>query len=750
MAQGTPVSLRDPPAPLDPAAAKRLRVRAIYAALVVAALLIIAKATAWISTGSVALLSSLIDSLVDALASLVTFFAVRHAATPADREHRFGHGKAEPLAALGQSAFLIGSALLLMAEATRRLVTPVPVENAPVGIAVMLFSMAVTIGLVTYQRHVVRLTGSLAINADELHYRGDILMNLSVIATLVIAAFWAVPILDPLFGGGVGLWIIYNAGKIARLSLTQLMDRELPDEERARVRAIAESHPEVIAVHDIPAAIFCRFRARRTYRIEFWRDRTADDRSPRARVRCARPQVLADVRAIFRTEHPVVIYPASGTGAWEAALVNTLSPWRPGADVRNRPLRELGSRDGDATRARYRGDPDGLAHGASRRRSRRGSRPTREHGIRRSASYTTRPRPASSAASRSPARDRRGPPPGLADRRYDLLARLDRLPDGRMGRRCDGRGSQKGLMLPPGNRLQRGIGQSACRAASATGSPPCVLELGRCLRERRPDSFRYTPATNLLYGLKEAIAMLLERRGSNVFARHSRHGEATRRAVRPGDSKCCARTGRIQRLADRRADARGSERRPAARDILDASTCRSAPASASSRARCFGIGHLGYFNDLMLSGTRAHPYSRDEVLAAVSLHPTIEIVDSRYQDFRSLDRLQVLADNFSNGALVYGAAASGWQDMDLAHPPIAVTADAKDFAECTGLRAGDPITLLVDLVNHVANRRGGVPAGTFVTTGTHTGMVFTDPGVQIAADYGPLGRVEVSFPREAG
>jgi 2-keto-4-pentenoate hydratase len=144
---------------------------------------------------------------------------------------------------------------------------------------------------------------------------------------------------------------------------------------------------------------------------------------------------------------------------------------------------------------------------------------------------------------------------------------------------------------------------------------------------------------------------------------------------------------------------------------------------------------------------RAQPYSSDEILAASSLHPTIEIVDSRYQDFRSLDRLHVLADNFSNGALVYGAAATGWQGMDLVHPPIRVTADDKDFAECTGLRAGDPVGLFVELVNHVAAQRGGVPAGTFVTTGTHTGMVFTDPGAKIRADYGPLGRVEVSFPR---
>jgi ferrous-iron efflux pump FieF len=234
-----------------PTALQRLRLRATWASLSVALVLIVVKFIAWIGTGSVALLSSLIDSLVDAAASLVTFFAVRHAAVPADREHRFGHGKAEPLAALGQSAFLVGSAVWLMAEAIRRLVSPEPVANLSAGIAVMVFSIVVTIGLVTYQRHVVRLTGSLAIGADELHYRGDVVLNLSVIATLVISNSFAVPLLDPLFGAAVGLWIIYSAVKIARLSLTQLMDRELPDAERARVRAIAEGHPEVAAVHDI-------------------------------------------------------------------------------------------------------------------------------------------------------------------------------------------------------------------------------------------------------------------------------------------------------------------------------------------------------------------------------------------------------------------------------------------------------------------------------------------------------------------
>src|SRR5438067_7418616 len=245
MAQDAALSLSKTPA------AHRLRLRATYASLSVAAVLIAAKFVVWISTDSVALLSSLVDSFVDAAASLVNFFAVRQAIVPADREHRFGHGKAEPLAALGQSAFLTGSALLLMFEAVRRLVSPMPVADARAGIAVMVFAIVVTAGLVAYQRYVVRQTRSLAIGADELHYRSDLILNLGVITTLLAGSTLKLPILDPLFGGAVGLWIIYGAVKIARLSLTQLMDREMADSERARVRAIAESHPEVTAVHDI-------------------------------------------------------------------------------------------------------------------------------------------------------------------------------------------------------------------------------------------------------------------------------------------------------------------------------------------------------------------------------------------------------------------------------------------------------------------------------------------------------------------
>ena len=245
MATGTAFSVIQGPA------ANRLRRLATYASVAVAALLISVKFAAWLETGSVALLSSLVDSLLDIAASLVNLVAIRHAMSPADREHRFGHGKAEPLAVLGQSAFITGSAMLLLAEAVRRLIWPVRVENPPAGIAVMIFSIAVTIGLVLYQRHVVRRTGSIAITADELHYRSDVVLNVSVIGALVLGSSLDLPILDPLFGAAIGIWIVYSAVRLARLSLIQLMDHELPDDEREKIRAIAQSHPDVVAAHDL-------------------------------------------------------------------------------------------------------------------------------------------------------------------------------------------------------------------------------------------------------------------------------------------------------------------------------------------------------------------------------------------------------------------------------------------------------------------------------------------------------------------
>lgn len=229
----------------------RLMRRATYASVTVATVLIVIKVVAWVLTGSISVLSSLLDSLLDALASLVNLFAVRHALTPADREHRFGHGKAEPLAGLAQAAFIAGSALLLLVEAIRRLGAPQPVEHGEVGIAVMAISIVLTVALVAYQRHVVSRTGSVAISADRLHYAGDLLLNGSVIVSLVLSGWLGFGFADPLFGIAIGVYILVSAFRIGRSSLDLLMDRELPDERRAEIREIVLRHPGVRSMHDL-------------------------------------------------------------------------------------------------------------------------------------------------------------------------------------------------------------------------------------------------------------------------------------------------------------------------------------------------------------------------------------------------------------------------------------------------------------------------------------------------------------------
>lgn len=229
----------------------RLMKRATYASVSVAALLIAVKFAAWVLTDSVSLLSSLLDSLLDGVASVLNVVAVHQAVTPADREHRFGHGKAEPLAGLGQAAFIGGSAVFLMIEAVHHLLQPVAISHSGLGIAVMVFAIAVTVGLVTYLRYVIRHSGSLVVSADELHYRSDIVLNGSVIVSLLVSTGLGWAYADPIFGMAIGLWIIFGAWQVARKALVQLMDHELPDAERARIRAIALAHPEVTAVHDL-------------------------------------------------------------------------------------------------------------------------------------------------------------------------------------------------------------------------------------------------------------------------------------------------------------------------------------------------------------------------------------------------------------------------------------------------------------------------------------------------------------------
>ena len=233
-----------------PQAGRLLRL-ATAASVTTASVLIAVKLVAFLLTDSVSILSTLVDSLLDAGASLLSLFAVRHALVPADREHRFGHGKAEPLAALGQAAFITGSAIFLMIEASQRFVSPRPVTHGEIGIAVMVFSILATLALVALQRYVIRRTGSLAIKADSLHYVGDILVNAAVIVALVATTQFGWRYIDPIFGVIIAVYILYNAWQIAKGALDMLMDRELPEEDRQKIRDLALAHPSVVGIHDV-------------------------------------------------------------------------------------------------------------------------------------------------------------------------------------------------------------------------------------------------------------------------------------------------------------------------------------------------------------------------------------------------------------------------------------------------------------------------------------------------------------------
>jgi ferrous-iron efflux pump FieF len=240
--------------PIAPESAKLMRLAGV-ASVGVAAVLIAIKLYAYIATNSVSMLSSLFDSALDLGASSVNLLAIRTAVTPADAEHRFGHGKAEPLAGLIQVAFILGSSLLLLFEVGKHFFEHEVVQQEGIGIAVMVVSIGLTLGLILFQRHVVRRTESMAVQADSAHYFSDFLSNLAVIVALLLTRLLGWWWIDPVFGLLVALFIAFTAVSIGRTSLDMLMDREMDDGERDRIKLIVKAHNEVIDLHDLRTRI---------------------------------------------------------------------------------------------------------------------------------------------------------------------------------------------------------------------------------------------------------------------------------------------------------------------------------------------------------------------------------------------------------------------------------------------------------------------------------------------------------------
>ena len=231
--------------------AGNLAKRAAIASVSMALFLLFLKAYASLATGSVSMLGSLADTGLDVIASLITLYGVRLAATPADDDHRFGHGKAEAIAALAQVGIIGFSALAIGWRAVQRLIGEEATANAEYGIAVSLVAIVTTLALLAYQRRVIAQTGSVAIQADHVHYQTDLLLNGSVIAALALDQYARLVGADAVFGIVIALWLLFGAWRASSRAVDQLMDKEWPEEKRGRFVEVASRHPALKGIHDL-------------------------------------------------------------------------------------------------------------------------------------------------------------------------------------------------------------------------------------------------------------------------------------------------------------------------------------------------------------------------------------------------------------------------------------------------------------------------------------------------------------------
>jgi ferrous-iron efflux pump FieF len=224
---------------------------AALASIAMALFLAVLKGWAVWQTGSTAMLGSLADTALDLVASLATLVGVWIAAHPADEDHRFGHGKAEALAAMLQVILIVLSAGGIAFRAAIALAEGGRVEAAGQGIAVSAIAIVATFALLAWQRHVIRETGSLAIRTDNVHYKSDLFLNLAVIAALAVDQYLGFSGADPLFGLGIAAWLLWGAWRASREAIDNLMDREWPEEKRLRFIERAALHPELSKLHDL-------------------------------------------------------------------------------------------------------------------------------------------------------------------------------------------------------------------------------------------------------------------------------------------------------------------------------------------------------------------------------------------------------------------------------------------------------------------------------------------------------------------
>jgi len=250
-----------PNTPDETVRARALNTLSTRVTLAIAVLLLAVKLAGWLITGSMALLASAVDGLVDTGASVVTLLGVHYAQRPPDRDHRFGHGKGEAVAAFTQASFVAGAACILAFQSVGRLLVPVRLEALEVGVWLVAVSLATACGLIAMQTWVVNRTGSTAIAADRVHYQTDAAVNVAVLLALAVTKWTGWTRADPVFALAISAYMLWNAYVIANVAFGQLLDRELPADERRRIKETVRACAGVRDIHDLRT----RFSGDRTF-----------------------------------------------------------------------------------------------------------------------------------------------------------------------------------------------------------------------------------------------------------------------------------------------------------------------------------------------------------------------------------------------------------------------------------------------------------------------------------------------------
>ncbi len=229
----------------------KLVIRATIASMVTAAVIIISKMIAWVTTDSASVLASLIDSLLDIISSFINFLAARYAMQPPDHEHRFGHGKAEDLAVLVQSSFFIISGMFVTGIAIKKIIIPQQIDNSEFGISLVMFSLIISMLLMLYQTYVIKRTSSTIVKADRLHYFTDFFTNGAVIVSLLFSILYESKIIDPIFAIIIAIYMLYEASKLFKGAFHNLMDHEFTESDKESLKQIIMSHKDVKGFHDL-------------------------------------------------------------------------------------------------------------------------------------------------------------------------------------------------------------------------------------------------------------------------------------------------------------------------------------------------------------------------------------------------------------------------------------------------------------------------------------------------------------------